>query len=202
MNTDKKAHKNPHKILCPSLLALPTSSSSSAFLLCTLQSHSTTRVVVTYKRKNDTSGRAFRLCSQWVETWAPVLPRKGSDGCSVTLDLRHKGWVRAAHPLSLPAGQTDTLQPDPALPFLPVTFGKVSVYLCVCTGWGKARLAWALLQIKPTRIRLSQDSLAELLGWRHPASQGCPKPTSTGDRRQLLGLTQLTSTRACHPSFI
>lgn len=73
---------------------------SSALLLRTSQSHSTTRVVVTYKRKNDTSGRTFQLCSQWVEIRALVLPRKESDGCSVALDLKHKGWVRAAHPLS------------------------------------------------------------------------------------------------------
>lgn len=173
---------------------------SSALLLCTLQSHSTTRVVVTYKRKNDTSGRTFQLCSQWVEIRALVLPRKESDGCSVTLYLKHKGWVRAAHPLS--ARGPNRYFAAKSSPSLPVTFGKVSIYLCVCTDWDKALLACALLQIKSTKLRLSQDSLAELLGWRHSASQGWPKPTSTGDREQLLGLTQLTSTSACYPSLI
>lgn len=68
---------------------------------------------------------------------ALVLPMKESDWRSVTLSLKERGWVRAAISLSLPAGQTDASRPDLILPFLSVSFGKVSIYLSISTDWDK-----------------------------------------------------------------
>lgn len=141
---DKHWQKKPIKLPGPlgsSLLVLPTSSSSSAFLLCTLQSHSLTFVVLTCKyHENDTSGRTFQPCSQWVETWALSLPREESDdGCSITLDLKHKGWVRAASSLCLRAKLTLSRQIQ-SFPFsLPHLERSASVYVLAPT---EIKLVW------------------------------------------------------------